>query len=66
MTPQEKAIELYTKYDNLCRDFTKGVSIKEMAKESALITVDEIVKNGIYSFEDNRYWEQVKQEIKKL
>jgi len=59
MTPKEKAEELIKK-------FTEWTDHRQSAKECALIAVDEIVRNGIYSFEDNRYWEEVKQEIEKL
>ena len=76
MTPKEKALELYTKYETLCRDFTRGVSIKEFAKESALVAVDEIYF-AIYNYlkdtyelqnadREFAYWEEVKQEIEKL
>ena len=77
MTPKEKAIELYNKYDNLIRDFTKGISIKDCSKQCALIAVDEIIKSepsqkgmimgGVqlrYLAID--YWQEVKQEIEKL
>jgi len=70
MTPKEKALELYNLYDNLSRDFTRGVSIKEMAKQCALIAVDEILNVLVYSPTDYGasifYWNQVKQEIEKL
>ena len=45
MTPQEKAVELYNKYEQLGKDFTRGVSMAEFAKECALIAVDEIIKS---------------------
>ena len=45
MTPQEKAVELYNKYEQLGKDFTKGVSMAEFAKQCALIAVDEIIKS---------------------
>ena len=79
MTPKEKALELYNKYETLCRDFTRGVSIKEFAKESALVAVDEILKsNEDWDLEQNiwcdtgffgdcqMYWIAVKQELEKL
>lgn len=69
MTAQEKAIELVNSFMDLSEEQeynTPRYMSKEMAKQCALIAVDEIVKNGIYSFEDNRYWEQVKQEIQKI
>ena len=80
MTPKEKALELYTKYETLCRDFTRGVSIKEFAKESALVAVDEMINilkifpekdttsKSVVNFSISRimYLVQVKQEIEKL
>lgn len=74
ITAQEKAVELYTKYEQLGRDFTRGVSMHEFAKQCALIAVDEILKlennNGYYFDGTNvtsiSYWEAVKQEIERL
>jgi hypothetical protein len=45
MTAKEKAIELYYRYETLGKDFTRGVSMKEFAKLSALIAVDEIINS---------------------
>jgi hypothetical protein len=79
MTPKDKAIELYNKYEQLGRDFTRGVSMKEFAKQCALIAVDEILKsNEDWNLEQNiwcdtgffgdcqMYWIAVKQEIEVL
>lgn len=70
MNPQEKALELYTYYELLIKDFTKGVSIKELAKESALKCVNEILqdKEVIYGMRviNDPYWMEVKQELQKL
>lgn len=71
MNSLEKAVELYLKYQNLCKDFTKGVSQKEFAKECALSAVDEILSNRIMSNSSDwnmvkSYWEEVKKEIIKL
>jgi len=69
MTPKDKALELYNKYEQLGRDFTRGVSMKEFAKQCALITVDEIINSNPYklSLEGKfNFWEEVKQEIEKL
>jgi len=64
MTPKEKAGKLYFKYHNL---WINGNSI--MAKQCALIAVDEII-NAIEqifeTFEERQYWQEVKQEIEKL
>lgn len=77
MTPKEKAIELYQKYELLGRDFTRGVSIKEYSKQCALIAVDEIINTLNMDIRDIDvrgnilldlidYWREVKQEIEKL
>ena len=69
MTPKDKALELYNKYEQLGRDFTRGVSMKEFAKQCALIAVDEIldtVKHTPIEFIETDYWQEVKQEIEKL
>jgi len=77
MTPKENAVELYNKYEQLGKDFTKGVSMAEFAKQCALIVVDEIfefmkmddeytetVSNANSKWVD--YWLEVKKEIEKL
>jgi len=66
MTPKEKAIELYNTYEVLCRDFTRGVSIEEFAKQCALIAVDEIINTLLYGYNLIEYWKEVKKEIEKL
>jgi hypothetical protein len=65
MTPKEKAIELFNNYNELGKDFTKGVSMNEFAKECAFITVNELIKNS-HSDKRTEYWENVKHKIKKL
>ena len=80
MTPKDKALELYNKYEQLGRDFTRGVSMKEFAKECALIAVDEIIEaTNMYQYGISNalehipskivkhpYWQEVKQEIENL
>lgn len=73
MTPKEKAQELYNTYEQLGRDFTRGVSMNEFAKQCALIAVDEIIKSNPHSnpmnthgFSTMAYWQEVKHEIEKL
>jgi len=72
MTPKDKALELYNKYEQLGRDFTRGVSMKEFAKQCALISVDEIIKTNPYEWDGKDlnstidYWQEVKQEIENL
>lgn len=60
MTPKEKAEELIEKFTFSCRECDNG-------KQCALIAVDEIL-NEYWSHDTNRrdWWEEVKQEIKKL
>ena len=73
MTPKDKALELYNKYEQLGRDFTRGVSMKEFAKQCALIAVDEILliapmmhMEGFGNLTIREYYKKVKQKIEKL
>ncbi len=81
MTPKEKAEELILKYLRIDND-TKEWFHKGIAKQCALVAVDEILKvaepsteqvqytNGEWAREyreiPNRYWTEVKQEIENL
>jgi hypothetical protein len=64
-TPQEKAVELYTKYEQLGRDFTRGVSMHEFTKECALICCDQVLSD-MGADRGHSYWMEVKAEIEKL
>ena len=64
-TPQEKAVELYSKYEQLGRDFTRGVSMKEFAKQCALICCNEVLSD-MGADRGHSYWTEVKAEIEKL
>jgi hypothetical protein len=72
MTPKEKAEELIDKFIKVEGfDYDCEYIHKTMAKECALIAVDEIDKAiGWHPFEvpnkEIEYWQQVKQEIEKL
>jgi hypothetical protein len=77
MTPQEKAKELVDIYKKQVSMTIKDYSLVckvldiDMAKQCALIAVDEILKvceNEISHCSDKTYfyWEEVKQEIQKL
>lgn len=62
MTPKEKAEELYVGYWYLTND-------SRIAKQCALIAVDEIlnfIHTDAFSYTNEEYWQQVKQEIEKL
>jgi len=55
MTPKQKAAYLIVKY------MSKVVNMK-LAKECALVAVDELIEHCNY---DQLYWKEVKQEIEK-
>ena len=71
MTPKEKAEELVNKYSIWC--WNEVVCDYEIAKQCALIAVDEILsdyKNYLLhentAYKGLMYWKEVKQEIEKL
>jgi len=77
MTPKEKAQELVDKYRTTIRkaDVYNNLASEDeiyLAKECALIAVDEILDDDMYDMSqelfENRinYWEEVKQEIENL
>ena len=61
MTPKEKAIELVGKF----ADIQKYSSIKVVAKNCALIVVDEVL-NNLFQHHEIDYWQEVKKEIESL
>ena len=76
MTPKEKAIELFDKFTEDTMLFCPDNRIWEKniagAKKCALIAVDEILEVIIFNkyddkyWEEEEYWEEVKQEINKI
>jgi len=64
MKPKEKALELYNRYEQLGRDFTRGVSMKEFAKQCALTALDEISEHCYQVMKP--FWKEVRQEVGKL
>jgi hypothetical protein len=71
MTPKKEAEKLLRSLDSMVRDHTKGVSIKALSKDLAIITVDKILNTIEYSSQADElskisYWEEVKNEINKL
>jgi len=76
MTPKEKAEELYNKYlilivdDIIDMKIIYGTLTHKLAKQSALIAVDEILNFRTFlksmPLEDIKYWQEVKKEIEKL
>jgi len=71
MTPQEKAKWLVLKYLRINNNTKEWFNI-HIAKQCALITVDEMLNDDWYiataedSIERNKYWNEVKQELEKL
>ena len=65
LTAKEKAVELYNKYFDLGRDFTRGVSMKQFAKQCALICCNEVL-GYMGADRGHQYWTEVKAEIEKL
>jgi hypothetical protein len=71
MEPKEKALALYKYYEQLGKDFTRGVSMIEFAKLCATKAVDEIIieREVIYAslgLPTGEFWKEVKQEIEAL
>jgi hypothetical protein len=69
MTPeQEKAQQLVEMYNELAKDFTRGVSMKEFSKQCAIIAIDQVLKyskaHGFIAL--TQEYEQIKQEIENL
>jgi short-subunit dehydrogenase len=68
MTPKEKASELVLRYLRIDNN-TKEWFNKHIAKQCALIVIDEILNNdGFTNFDQylTEYWKEVKQEIELL
>lgn len=72
MIPKEKAIELVDKLTLSSNAQDGSWMCKDLAKQCALIAVDEIIEFLIQASEylafpeQIKYWQQVKQEIEKL
>lgn len=77
MAPKEKAIELYTKFNDLYIGINLNIARKHWAKQSALIAANEAIDEWEYidiyisnlggELNTNlRYWYEVKEEIIRL
>lgn len=64
MTEKEKAEELVLKYLRIDNNTIEWFNTY-IAKQCALITVDEIIENTFCEFK-TQYWEEVKKEIEQL
>jgi hypothetical protein len=70
MTAQEKAYDLFTTYRFALshKDASLGVHKDDIAKQCALIAVDEII-HFLYNephYKDYTYWQEVKKQIKNI
>jgi hypothetical protein len=61
MTPKEKAKDLVIKFT-----FQRDNHELYVAKQCALIAVDEIINLCASGLSETKYWQEVKQEIEKL
>jgi hypothetical protein len=69
MTPEEKAIELFSKYmSDLVNELGFNDDTFKLNKDFALIAVDELIYSHSQDTTDNQfyYWKEVKTEIEKL
>lgn len=73
MTPKEKAIELWLSYYELIDDCYSSKAAKGIAKQYALIAVDEIIKllvdlsnNNFTYLTEVMYYQKVRQEIENI
>ena len=72
LTPKEKAKELFSKYQNIyLTEDSMGID-DELAKQCALIAVDELLDDDVYDMSEQpfekriEYWQEVKQELLKI
>jgi len=69
---KKQAIDLVTSFDSIIRDYTKGVSIKALSKDLAVMTIEKIIDEVIYSADNESkaarliYFQQVKTQINRL
>ena len=61
MTPKEKAFDLMNKFIKFHRNGIYNVVHEDIAKQYALIAVEELIKET-----GSKYWYDVKQEIENL
>jgi hypothetical protein len=69
MTPQERADELYRKYDDLLnKDFGNPIVFDNQLKQCVLIAIDELIYETQFEVPNirQRYWVEVKKEIENL
>ena len=70
LTPKEKAKELFSKYQNIYfTEDSMGID-DELAKQCALLTVEEIISIKLLWFQKDTehldFWKEVKEELLKM
>ena len=70
LTPKEKAKELFSKYQNIyLTEGSMGID-DELAKQCALIAIDEIISIKLLWFQKDTehldFWKEVKEELLKM
>ena len=70
LTPKEKAKELFSKYQNIyITEDSMGID-DELAKQCALIAIDEIISIKLLWFQKDTehldFWKEVKEELLKM
>ena len=70
LTPKEKAKELFSKYQNIyLTEDSMGID-DELAKQCALLTVEEIISIKLLWFQKDTehldFWKEVKEELLKM
>ena len=70
LTPKEKAKELFSKYQNIyLTENSMGID-DELAKQCALLTVEEIISIKLLWFQKNTeyldFWKEVKEKLLKM
>lgn len=68
MTPKEKAIQLIDKFKigDVVTEKLQIVNINIYSKLFALIAVDEVMQKTLWDKAEQRFWQEVKQEIEAL
>jgi hypothetical protein len=62
MTPKEKAEELIDKFEHETYSLIQG----QLSKQCALIAADEVMQKTLWDKGEQRFWQEVKQEIENL
>ena len=70
LTPKEKAKELFSKYQNIYLTEDSMSIDDELAKQCALIAIDEIISIKLLWFQKDTehldFWKEVKEELLKM